>query len=79
MFTGVLGPGASSSISSQTTNAAKAIATNAALNQNQSGVHKYSPKGHKIAWGDLFDTAPPLSSLPVFSIQITAVPYGRRN
>lgn len=79
MLAAVLGPGAPSFISSQPTSAAKAIATSAASNQSQSGVHKYSLKGHKTAWGDLFDTAPSLSTPPVLYIQITAVPYGQGN
>lgn len=76
MFTVGLGPGAPSPISSQPATTAKAITTSAALNQSQSGVRKYSLKGHKLARGDPFDTAPSLSTPHIFNIQITAVPYG---
>ncbi|KAI9519980.1 hypothetical protein NQZ68_023007 [Dissostichus eleginoides] len=69
--------GATSTISSQPAYAAKAIASSAAPNQSQSGVHKYSLKGLEIARGDPFDTAPSLSTRPVFNIRITAAPYGR--
>lgn len=75
----VLGPGAPSSISSQPSTNAKAIATSTAPNQSQSGVLKYSLKGRKIAQGAPFDTAPSLSTPPVFNIQIAAVPYGQGN
>ena len=79
MLPAVLGPGAPSAVSSQPSTEAGAIAASAAWNQSQSGVHKYSLEGHKIARGDPFDTAPSVSAPPVPNIQITAVPYGRGN
>lgn len=79
MLTVLFGPGAPSSISFPPATTDKAITTSAAPNQSQSGVHKYSLKGHRMAWGGPFDTAPSLSTPPVFNIQITAVPYGQGN
>lgn len=47
-----LGPGAPSFITSQPTTAAEAVSHPAQLrNRTQSGVHKYSLKGHQAAWG----------------------------
>lgn len=51
MSAAVLGPGAPSFISSQPTAAAEAIAPRTATNLTQSGVHKYSLKGHKTVRG----------------------------
>lgn len=51
MSAAVLGPGAPSFISSQPTAAAAAIAPRTATNPTQSGVHKYSLKGHETVWG----------------------------
>lgn len=77
-----LGPGAPSFITSQPATAAEAVSHPAQLrNRTQSGVHKYSLKGHQAARGGriLLNAGPSLPSTPTLHIQITSVPYGRGN